>query len=375
MRQQLTDLSVRALKSETGKQLKVWDLKTPGFGVRVNAQTKSWIVMFGAARQLKVLGRYPDMPLAEARKKALAILSAVNAPTTAAPLAPTFDEALERYLELHGVGLSPRWRKENERIIKRHFGSAFAGKRIDAIGHGDVARVLDKLVKTPGEALHAFTAIRTFFRWCVPRYLPHAPTDRMKPPAKYVPRKRVLSDNELAAVWRAADGYPFGTIVRLLILTGQRWSEIASLRWSFIDPGKKTITLPETKNGRVHSFPLGDMAAQIIGGVPHLAETTFLFPGRDKENFWNGSGKAKWLLDKALPLPPWVLHDIRRTVATNLAALKVPPHVTERLLNHSSGTISGVAAIYNQFTYLEEMREALAAWEAKIAALLSAPEK
>jgi integrase len=107
------------------------------------------------------------------------------------------------------------------------------------IGHDDVSREVDKLVKTPGEAMHAFTAIRTFFRWCVLRYLPHAPTDRMKPLAKYVPRKRVLTDNELVAVWRAVDGYPFGTIVRLPILTGRRCSEIASLRWSFIDVEKK----------------------------------------------------------------------------------------------------------------------------------------
>lgn len=89
------------------------------------------------------------------------------------------------------------------------------------------------------------------------------------------------------------------------------------------------------------------------------------------EKPWNGAGKAKWQLDKALPLEPWVLDDLRRTVATNLAAQGVAPHVVERLLNHSSGRTSGVAAIYNQFRYLEEMRAGLLAWEGRLAALLA----
>ena len=293
MRSQLTELSVRSLKPEPGKQIKVWDTKTPGFGVRVNDRSKSWIVMFGHKRQLKVLGRYPDMPLADARKKALVAIGSADDSVASAPF---FDTSLQRFLELHGATLKERSRKEIERTLKRHFLPSFQTKTLDKISHADIAEVLDEIVvDRPGEALHAFKDIRTFFRWCVPRYIPFAPTDRMKPPSRYIPRKRVLSDAELVAVWRALDADTFSAIVKLLILTGQRWGEVASLRSDYINVKTKTITLPETKNGRVHTFPFGDIAAGILDAAPRLNSTTLLFPGRDDQKPWNGAGKAKWL--------------------------------------------------------------------------------
>jgi integrase len=192
----------------------------------------------------------------------------------------------------------------------------------------------------------------------------------MKMPAKYVPRQRVLTYKELKTVWKAADheGYPFGTFLKMLILTGQRTAEINSLRFDYIDTEQRSITLPETKNGRKHTFPYGEILASVLREIPR--KEGYLFPGRDLNKPYAGGGKQKWQLDRKLTLEPWTLHDLRRTFATNLAELRIVPHVIERLLNHSSGTISGVAAIYNRFQYVDEMRAAIVAMETRLTSLL-----
>jgi len=193
-------------------------------------------------------------------------------------------------------------------------------------------------------------------------------------PNRAVPRDRVLTDDEIRAVWRAADscGYPFGTIVQLCILTGQRRSEIGRLKWDYIDAEHRLVALPgsETKNNRQHTFPIGDVARGIIGAIERTSP--YVFPARRPfrrdmpATVYNGWAKGKRQLDTLCPISPWTLHDLRRTFSTNLAGLNTPPHVLERLLNHSSGTISGVAAIYNRFQYLDEMRESVNRWETKL---------
>ena len=366
MRAQLTDVTVRSLKPVVGKQIKVWDTKTPGFGVRINDRTKSFIVMYGRERQLKVLGRYPDTSLSEARRKALVLLGTRPSLATA----PPFHEALEYFLEVHGATLKPRSKREIERTLRRHFEPAFKTRTLDRITHSEVASIIDAIVEKPGEALHAFKDIRTFFRWTVPRYLPHSPIEGMKPPVKYTPRKRVLNASELKALWDAVPFYPFGTIIKLLLLTGQRWGEIVSLRREYVDESQKIITLPETKNGRTHVFPYGNMVVDILETVPRFKASTLLFPGRDKQKPWNGAGKSKWELDKDLKLDPWIIHDLRRTFATIHASIGTPIHITERLLNHVSGTQAGIVSVYQRHEYLPEMRKAVDAFEAHLTSIL-----
>jgi integrase len=366
MRSQLTDVTVRSLKPVEGQQIKVWDTKTPGFGVRVNGRTKSFIVMYGPKRQLKVLGRYPDTSLSEARRRALVLLGTRPSLNTA----PPFQEALEYFLEVRGATLKPRSKREIERTLRRYFEPAFKTRTLDKITHSEVASIIDAIVEKPSEALHAFKDIRTFFRWTVPRYLPHSPIEGMKPPGKYTPRKRVLSAFELKALWDAVPVYPFGTIIRILLLTGQRWGEIVSLRREYIDEYQKIITLPETKNGRTHVFPYGNMVVDILATVPCFKASTLLFPGRDKQKPWNGAGKAKWELDKDLKLDPWTIHDLRRTFATIHASIGTPIHITERLLNHVSGTQAGIVSVYQRHEYLPEMRKAVDAFEAHLKSIL-----
>ena len=243
------------------------------------------------------------------------------------------------------------------RLLHRHF--TFEAK-LDALTRPDIMAALDVLQKTPSEQQHAFVAMRTLMNWCVRRgYLENSPVPplRFKSPS----RERILTDNELEIVWKRAKevGNPFGSIVQLLILTGQRRGEIAGLKRSWIAGG--TVTFPSgfTKNNREHRLPLGPHTQELIASLPRTAD--LVFPSRDDpEKPFNGWGKAKQRFDEGIEIQPWTLHDLRRTYSSILARQGVPIHVTERLLNHSTGSVSGIVGIYNRYSYEQEMREAVA---------------
>lgn len=363
-----TDLAINALRAN-GERVDYWDVKTPAFGIRVGKDRKTFIAKLNN-RRIKI-GNYPDLSLADARRKAMALKSDKNS-GIAKPV--KFSEALEKFYEVHVSRLKPRTQVRLKYGLDKHLKPKLDKKVLTAITPNDITEITDGLIKTPSEALHTFSYARIFFRWCVPRYMPHSPTEGLKPPSRYIPRKRVLADNEIKAVWCAAEqiGYPFGDMLRLLILTGQRWGEIASLRWSFINQRNKTITLPETKNGTEHTFPFGSLSAAIFASVPKRDGIDLLFPGRDDEEPWNGSGKAKWLLKNSCKIDDWMILDLRRTFATKLAELGTPPHIIERLLNHklgslqTAGVITAVAAVYNRHLYIDEMRAAVMEWEKRL---------
>jgi integrase len=256
--------------------------------------------------------------------------------------------------------------------LERHF-RQWEKKDLGDITPQHINQTIDHLLTTPTERYQAFKELRTFYRWCVGRqYVLTSPCEALKAPAKPKPRARVLSDDELVRVWRTADQTrrPFGLIVKMLILTGQRRGEVAKLRGDYFASDKNTITLPDflTKNGREHIVPYGPMLSNLLEGLPRLG---WLFPARCKpQNAFNGFGPCKEKFDKKCGVD-FDLHDLRRTLATKLAQLGVAPHVIERLLNHVRGQISPIAAIYNRHSYLPEMREAVATWEAHLSSLLT----
>jgi integrase len=173
-------------------------------------------------------------------------------------------------------------------------------------------------------------------------------------------------------VWHLKDEirYPYGNIIQLLLLTGQRRGEIAALRRSWIEDDLIVFPKGFTKNKREHRLPLSPMAQKVLSGLPDTGD--LYFPARGvADRAFNGWGKSKQRFDKTLEVAPYTLHDLRRTFSSNMARLGTPIHVTEKLLNHVSGTISGVAAIYNRHTYLEEMRVAVAAHDELLANLVS----
>jgi integrase len=195
----------------------------------------------------------------------------------------------------------------------------------------------------------------------------------MRAPSVLPSRERVLADRELATVYRAAldHPYPFGPIMALMMLTGQRRGEIAALEWDWINREERTITLPAslTKNKHTHVLPYGDAVHAVLAQLPRMG--LYLFPSRiETGTVFNGWGKSKARFDRELSdVEPYTLHDLRRTFSSTLAKLGTPIHVTEKLLNHISGTVSGVAAIYNRHSYMDEMRVAIADYEAHLASL------
>lgn len=370
----LTDLFIKSLKP-TGERLIYWDDGLAGFGCRVSLKgTKSWLALVGPKRKLTTFARYPDVPLKDARAHALKLM-ATPVPVTSAV---RFENAVIEFLADAEPRLRPRTHQDYRYHLNRHFVPHWRVKRLSDISDADVDKRLQALADTPSEQRHAFVYLRAFFRWAVRRgYIENAPLKRVAAPKVRESRERVLSDAELKAVLARAieTPYPFGQIVQLLIYTGQRRGEVAALRWDWIDTQAKTITLPAsiTKNKRTHTFPYGDRTAGALDSIPKTGD--YLFPaarshvGGKPTTTFNGWGKPKAAFDEGLPVEPWTLHDLRRTFATGLAALSTPIHITEKLLNHVSGTISGVAAIYNRHAYVDEMREAISAWEGKLTAL------
>jgi integrase len=186
-------------------------------------------------------------------------------------------------------------------------------------------------------------------------------------------RSRVLSDQELLAIWKATEeGTDFNRIVRLLILTGQRRSEVGGMCWPEFNTERTAWTIPgpRAKNGREHSLPLPPLAIEIINSVPQIIGQDCLF-GRTNRGFttWALCKKA---LDARLgdQVRPWVLHDSRRTVATRLGDLGAEPHIIEALLNHQSGHKRGVAGVYNKSKYERAVKNAVAMWNNHIAGLI-----
>jgi integrase len=371
----LTDIGVKALRAPERGQITYIDSTLPGFGVRVSqGGKKTFVLVHGRRRDRTTIGRYPILSLSQARNEAKRLL-AERTLGNHRPASITFDEAFNLFLSTYCAQRNKAsTTKDYERLLRTRFLPKFRGQPLEDITPHSIAAIVDKLLQTPSEANYAFAVARLFFKWAVKRhYLSHTPMEGMSLPSRIRARDRVLSEPELVSVWRAADetGYPFGTITKLLILTGQRRGEIAALRWDYIDQKQKTITLPAllTKNNRQHTFPYGDMTARIFENVPY--QDGVLFPARgNPEQIFSGWSKCKAALDKKCVIAQWTLHDLRRTFATNLAALGTPVHVTEKLLNHSSGTFGGIVSVYQRHSYMDEMRAAVSAWDSRLTALL-----
>jgi len=363
----LTDLSVRALKFAT-VQTTYWDVALPAFGVRVGRRSKTFIVVHGGGRRTKV-GAYPDTSLQDARKAAKQLLASPPSPATRNNI--TVLDASTRFLEAHAQKNRPSSNAETERLLRKHLLPELGASRLADISSDDVIAIIDGLRETPAAANHAFTAMRTFFNWSVARhYLKYSPVAGLSLPSKPGKRDRVLSDTELVAIYRAAQqiGYPFGTILQICIHTGLRRSEVASLAWSFVTSEHITIPAARTKNGQQLMLP--NLINAILQSIPKGPD--LLFPSEANTPF-SAWSKNKRRFDAVCGVNDWVIHDLRRTFATKMAEWQLaPPHVIERILNHTVGSMTPIARIYNRWNYLVEMKDAMHQYENKLQRLLCA---
>ena len=372
----LTAASTEALTLDSGVTDRiVFDDDVPGFGIRIRASGKrSWIYQYkigGRTRRL-ALGEVSAIKLAKARDIASDLHAKVRlggdpASEKRAKVQQsrnTFGSLAERFLDQYRA--RPRTRYEVVRHLQK-YAAPLRSTPVDAITLRDVADLLAKIDKASGgvTANRVRATLSTVFSWAMREGLalsnPIANTNKREEQA----RDRVLSNDELRRIWNAAGDGAYGTIVRLLILTGQRRGEISGLCWSEIDLVGINIPAARTKNKRPHVVPLAPTARALLASLP--CQTVAASPVFD----FTAWAYNKDILDKRSGVGGWVIHDIRRTVATGMADVGVQPHVIEAVLNHVSGHKGGFAGIYNRASYTKEKAEALARWDEHVRSIVS----
>jgi integrase len=372
MRKKLTTKTVEALSNNGPKRIEIWDIALPGFGIRVSpGGSKTW---FCAARQSGrpkrfTLGPFPRLSLCEAREAARKAMSDARNWTSelvAAEPIMTLGEAKELFIEIYAKPKNRNWRG-TERLLDLKFQSLF-NEPLRNIIRPQIVRILDDMVALGriGSANHALSAIKKLMNWALNRGMIDVnPIAGMSSPGKKVSRDRTLQDREIELLLSATDaaGYPFGTIYRLLLYTGQRRGEVSGMRWSEIDLDSASWKIPaiRSKNGCAHEVPLAPAVLDILRCIPRFQGSDYVFTTTGITPV-SGFGRAKYRFEDAVGKADWWVHDLRRTAASGMARLGVPPHVIEKVLNHKSGQISGVAAVYNRYGYEKETREALEKW-------------
>jgi integrase len=392
----LTAKAVNALTLPPGKTDVIhFDNTMPGFGYRLRASAgggkvlRSWICQYKRAGRTSrmFLGNAEVIGAEQARlaaKKALGAVAMGQDPAGDRRARRDRDQntmraLVEEFLVAKERQLRPRSFVELRRYLTTGYFKPLHNMPVDTITRRDVSARILAIAHESGDptAVRAKEALSNFFVWARRMGLcEQNPTIDTAQPEAGKPRERVLDDSELSAIWRAAGGDEYGKIVRLLILTGCRRAEIGDMCWSEIDLDKGTWTLPakRSKNGRAHTLPILPAMREIIESVPRLATRDQLF-GQHSHGFtaWH-LGKPK--LDQRSGITiPWLLHDIRRSVATRMCDIGVAPHVVEQILNHQSGHKRGPAGIYNRSSYEREVRAALATWHDHLRTVVEGGER
>jgi integrase len=304
--------------------------------------------MRGIDRRLTTLGRYPDLSLKNARDLAKRVLVQSTGKSH-----NRIDAAIADFLDDTKRRVTPGTYGQYHHYLHSF---DFTGT-VGDLTKTEIKKKLATLNDRPTAQNMAYATLRAFLNWCLRHeYIDKHPLLALTVPNAIPSRERVLLDTELKALWDATGDVGstgtriFNRIVRVLILTGQRRMEIATLK-----EVSDVMTFTMTKNKLTHTIPITPLVME------HL-QVPFQF------NDWSG---CKHRLDKRCGVTDWVLHDLRRTFSTNCAKLGIPIHITERILNHRSGTVSGIVRVYNRYSYLPEMLEALLTHERHIRKIVS----
>jgi integrase len=399
----LTQRKIEALECPAGKKdALVFDDEQTGLGVRVTAiGAKSYLAQYtfaGAKRRIP-LGSCSAISLAAARDAVRAFLgdvakgrdpaadrkeAALQARRKATRDALTLETLLGQWETLRLVERRERYAAEAVRAVRYAFAKHLSAPAAD-LDRASVVRVLDSMTKDGKAAIASRTAAygRACYQWATKRGSLAANPFLNLPVATVAKRERVLSDEELRAIWEATAGVgSFNAIVRTLMLTGQRRDEVTGMTWDEVAPDLSTWTIPgdRAKNGVAHFVPLPPQAQAILRKAPRIEldapgksdHPTLVFPGQ--RGPFNGFSKAKETLDKNSGVKDWRLHDLRRTMATGLQRLGVRLEVTEAVLNHVAGSRAGIIGVYQRHTWSDEKRAALNAWGEHVAAITEGRE-
>lgn len=385
----LTAKQVEHMKANPEKRIEIPAGSPRGLYLVVHPTgKKSWAFRYrwhGRPTKLTFSKSYPDMSLAAARAEAEAAIKDIS--RCVDPAASKIEEEQHEPNSAEAVAkewltrdVRPRTRTwaEVERVVNKEILPICKNKLITEISRAEVLRLLDSIVDrgAPIAANETLSIVKRWLNWCVGRgYLDASPVANIPTPAAKKSRDRVLSEDELREVWKAAGamGYPYGPFLGLLILTAQRRGEVAGMRWTELDleEGLWTLSAERTKAGRIHDVPLARPAIAILKNLPRF-EGPHVFTTDSGAKAINSFSKCKVRLDaeilrgrqrsKDTRTAGYTMHDLRRTAATHMAQTGVPPHVLSAVLNHSPGSAQGVTSIYNRFRYSKERLAALDGW-------------
>ena len=364
----LTELAIKKAAKATARY-DMFDASVRGLGVRIAPSgTKSWFIMrrFNGKMLRTTFGRYPEVGLADARLRAPEVLLKMSKGNTSQGN-DTFDTIVTEWIK--------RDQSKNKSVeqvktaIKRHVSPVFSGRKLDEIKKQDIIKLIDQITDggSPVAANRILAFLKRFFNWCVERdILEVSPALSIKANTGEISRDRVLDVDELLSLWTIEGklNYPWGAILKLLMLTGARLKEVSEVTWDEISLEEQIWSIPSsrTKNSRPHQIHLSTQAIQILRSLPSVKDQSFLFSTNGVRPV-SGFSKAKKRINLLSGVDNWRFHDLRRSFATyTTEKLQIPPVVIDKVLNHVSGAVKGVAAIYQRGEYLEQRREALQAW-------------
>lgn len=406
-RNKLTAAGIDKLQAPQTGQVEIFDELLPGFGVRLSSSgTKAWFVMTRINGKLirVTLGRHPAMSLGDARKRARQILRLASEGIDPRRIeqekkdkarqdqANTFGCLAERFMEQHvETNLRPTTVREYRRILFGDDTRGWRNRSVTSIQKRDVLDLLDTIERrgSVSAARLSLAYLRKFFNWCVDReIIDTSPAVRIRPGGKIPSRERVLSADELRFVAKAfeEDESVFGPLFQILLLTGQRRNEVARMTWDELrdlDGEAPVWQMPgsRTKNHKPHLVPMTPAVVTILKSIPRIGPYVFTTTG---DTPVSGFSKAKGRVDQRIAsqiavaggqhLPPWVLHDLRRTMITVMNEnLGIQPHVVEAVVNHVNGVAkAGVAGVYNRALYLDDRRLALEKWNSHVGTVTQA---
>ncbi len=382
MRVALTDRFVAGAHAQNGARAEFFDTKVKGLSLRVSPSSKGWFYHYtnptDGKRARLTLGTAPALGLAAARGLALEAQSSVQVgqdPRALKAGAMTVATLIESYLGKH-VQPSLRSAKQIERRLRKNVVPLIGNVRLADLHRRDVNRVLDAIIgrDCSTEANLVYGDVRTMLRWAVGRGdLDRNPIDGMKAPGAPGRRDRILSEPEIRHLWNLLPTVFEGftgcqRILKLCLITGQRVGEVAGMERGELDLNAKVWKIParRSKNKHEHHVPLTRIALDVLDGALADAGPALLFslpPAVVSRYVWRAQAK--------FGMEPWVIHDLRRSVITHMAALGIAPIVLGHVANHRSTTRAGITlAIYSQYTYDKEKRAALDLWAQRLTAIV-----
>ena len=324
------------------------------------------------------IGGADVLTIAEAREEARVAIQRIKAGQPAfeaPPVKPdSFKDIAENWLTRHVQAKGLRTEPEIVRILNKYIYPVLQDRDFETIRRSDVTKLLDLVedASGPRQADTVLATLNAVMHWHAARaddYAPPIVRGMRRDDGHAQKRARILDDDEIRAVWTAAEG-TFGAFVKLALLSGQRRQKIASMKWVDVTiDGIWNIPTEDREKGNGGSLALPEMAIEIIRSQKRIGGNPYVFAGRG-DGHYQGFSPAKRLLDAKVPIAPWTVHDLRRTSRSLMARAGVPSANAEHVLGH---VLTGVEGIYDRHTYEQEKADALAKLAGLIALILDPP--